>query len=340
MLVTSKAILEASLQAYKAGKPFAVGAYNVNNMEQMQGILKAAKETQSPVIVQMSRGALKYAQDLYLRNIILAGAELNPEIPIAMHLDHGNSFETVKRAIALGFTSVMIDGSLMDDGKTPSTFEYNVKVTSEVVKYAHDHGVSVEGELGTLGGIEDGHGSGQTHLTNPEEAAEFVAKTGVDSLAISIGTSHGAQKFKGEPVLAFDIIEKVRKILPDVYLVSHGSSSVPKHLVETINQYGGNMEQTAGVPLDMLAKAITCGMNKINVDTDLRLAATACIRKYFAENPAKFDMRDYCGAAREALAEEVKVHMEAFKTVNHIKDVPNWDLAYMKAQYQAKKWQL
>ncbi|HEX2955145.1 MAG TPA: ketose-bisphosphate aldolase [Bacillota bacterium] len=334
MLVSSKAILEASLRAYKAGNPFAIGAYNVNNMEQMQGILKAAKETQSPVIVQMSRGALKYAEDMYLRNIIMAGAELNPDIPIAMHLDHGNSFETVKRAIALGFTSVMIDGSLMEDGKTPSTFEYNVKVTSQVVKYAHDRGVSVEGEIGTLGGIEDGHGSGQTHLTNPEEAADFVAKTGVDSLAISIGTSHGAQKFKGEPVLAFDIIEKVRKILPDVYLVSHGSSSVPKHLIEIINQYGGNMEQTAGVPLEMLAKAITFGMNKINVDTDLRLSATAAIRKYLTEHPEKFDMRDYCSAAREALAEEVKVHMEAFKTAGRIKDVPNWDLAYMTAKYQ------
>lgn len=336
MLTTTKAILEASLQAFKAGKPFAVGAYNVNNMEQMQGILKAAKETHSPVIVQMSKGALKYAEDLYLRNIIQAGAELNPEIPIAMHLDHGNSFETAKRAIALGFTSVMIDGSLMEDSKTPSTFEYNVKVTSEVVKYAHDHGVSVEGEIGTLGGIEDGVGSGHTHLTDPEEAAEFVAQTGVDSLAISIGTSHGAHKFKGECILAFDIIEAVHKLLPDTYLVAHGSSSVPKALVDTINQYGGQMEFAAGVPLDMLAKAITCGINKINVDTDLRLAATASIRKYLAENPDKFDMRDYCGAAREAVAAEIKVHMEAFGTINHVKDVPGWDLSVMKAKYQGK----
>lgn len=334
MLVTSKAILEASLQGYKNGKPFAIGAYNVNNMEQAQGIVKAAKESMSPVILQMSRGALKYAEDKYLRNIILAAVELNPEIPIAMHLDHGNSMETVKRAIDLGFTSVMIDGSLMEDSKTPSTFEYNVKVTSEVVKYAHDRGVSVEGELGTLGGFEDGVGSGKEHLTNPDEAAEFVAKTGVDSLAISIGTSHGAHKFKGEAKIAYDIIEAVRKALPNTYLVAHGSSSVPAVLVEVINQYGGQMEHTAGVPLDMLLKATQFGINKINVDTDLRLAATAAARKFLAENPSKFDQRDWSGAAREGVYQEVLDHMKAFMTAGHAQDVPNWDLEYMKAQYK------
>lgn len=336
MLVTSKAILEASLQAYKAGNPFAIGAYNVNNMEQMQAIVKAAKETKSPVIVQLSRGALKYAEDKYLRNIILAAAELNPEIPIAMHLDHGNSMETVKRVIDLGFTSVMIDGSLMEDSKTPSTFEYNVKITSEVVKYAHDRGVSVEGELGTLGGFEDGVGSGREHLTNPEEAADFVAKTGVDALAISIGTSHGAHKFKGEAKIAYEIIEACRKLLPETALVSHGSSSVPKELVDIINQYGGQMEHTAGVPLDMLQKAITKGINKINVDTDLRLAATAATRKYLAENPSKFDQRDFAGAAREGIALEIIKRMEAFSTGNHLQDVPNWGLEEMKAKYQGK----
>ncbi len=333
MLVTSKAILEASLNGFKEGKPFAIGAYNVNNMEQMQGIMKAARETQSPVIVQVSRGALKYAEDKYLRNIVLASVELNPEIPVALHLDHGNNMESVKRAIDLGFTSVMIDGSLLEDSKTPSDFDYNAKITSEVVKYAHDRGVSVEGELGTLGGIEDGVGSGQTHLTKPEEAAEFVAKTGVDSLAISIGTSHGAFKFKGAAKLAYEVIEGCRKLLPDVYLVSHGSSSVPAELIDIINQYGGKMEHAAGVPLEALQKAIQFGINKINVDTDIRLAATAATRKYLAENPSKFDQRDYAGAAREAVAQEIMVRMKAFGTVGHAKDVPNWGLAEMKAKY-------
>ena len=333
MLVTSKAILEASLQGFKSGKPFAIGAYNVNNMEQMQGIMKAARETQSPVIVQVSRGALKYADDKYLRNIIMAGVELNPDIPVAIHLDHGNNMESVKRAIDLGFTSVMIDGSLMEDSKTPSDFAYNVKITSEVVKYAHDRGVSVEGEIGTLGGIEDGVGSGQTHLTRPEEAAEFVEKTGVDALAISIGTSHGAHKFKGEAKIAFDVIEACRKLLPNTYLVSHGSSSVPKELIDIINQYGGQMEHAAGVPLDTLVKMIDCGINKINVDTDIRLAATAATRKFLAENPSKFDQRDYAGAAREAIAQEIMVRMKAFRTAGHIQDVPNWGLEEMKAKY-------
>lgn len=336
MLVTMKAILEASLNAYRAGKPFAVGAYNVNNMEQMQGIMKAAKETQSPVIVQVSRGALKYAEDKYLRNIIMAGVELNPDIPVAVHLDHGNNLESVKRAIDLGFTSVMIDGSLLEDSKTPSDFAYNVKVTSEVVKYAHDRGVTVEGEIGTLGGIEDGVGSGRTHLTVPEEAAEFVEKTGVDALAISIGTSHGAYKFKGEAKIAFDVIEKCRQLMPDVYLVSHGSSSVPKELIDIINQYGGQMEHAAGMPLETLQKAITYGINKINVDTDIRLAATAATRKFLAENPSKFDQRDYAGAAREAIAQEIIKRMNAFNTAGHIKDVPNWGLEEMKQRYQGK----
>ncbi|MGE5549294.1 MAG: ketose-bisphosphate aldolase [Bacteroidota bacterium] len=332
-LVTSRAILEASMAAYKAGKPFAVGAYNVNNMEQMQGIMRAAKETNSPVIVQVSRGALKYAEDKYLRNIIMAGVELNPEIPIAVHLDHGNSLETCKRAIDLGFTSVMIDGSLMEDSKTPSDFAYNVKVTSEVVKYAHDRGVSVEGELGTLGGIEDGVGSGTAHLTNPDEAVEFVAKTGVDALAISIGTSHGAFKFKGEAKISFEVIKGCREKLPNTALVSHGSSSVPREFIDEINKYGGKLEHTMGVPLDMLAKAIGFGINKINVDTDIRLAATAATRKFLAEHPDKWDQRDYAGAAREAVAGEIAARMRAFNTAGRAADVQALGLAEMKARY-------
>lgn len=333
MLVTSKAILEASLQAYKKGQPFAIGAYNVNNMEQMQGIMMAAQEKKAPIIAQVSRGALKYAQDKYLINIIKSAAELAPEIPVAIHLDHGNSVETVKRAIELGCTSVMIDGSLMEDSKTPSTFEYNVKVTSEVVKYAHDRGVTVEGELGTLGGIEDGVGSGTTHLTDPDEAVEFVEKTGVDALAISIGTSHGAFKFKGEAKLAYDIIEKTRQLLPNTYLVSHGSSSVPAELIDIINKYGGKMEHAQGVPLDALKKAITFGINKINVDTDIRLAATAAVRQFLVEHPEKFDPREYLKVSREAIANEIMKRMDAFGTGGHVADVPNWGLEEMKTRY-------
>ncbi len=222
----------------------------------------------------------------------------------------------------------------MEDSKTPSTFEYNVKVTSEVVKYAHDRGVSVEGELGTLGGIEDGVGSGKANLTDPDQAVEFVERTGLDALAISIGTSHGAFKFKGEPKLAFDIIEKTRKLLPDTYLVSHGSSSVPAELINTINQYGGKMEQAQGVPIEALQKAITFGMNKINVDTDIRLAATAAVRKLLVEKPSAFDPREYLKMSRQAIANEVRKRMEAFGSTNQIDAVPNWGLEEMKKKYQ------
>lgn len=332
-LVTSRAILDASMAAYKAGKPFAVGAYNVNNMEQMQGIMRAAKETNAPVIVQVSRGALKYAEDKYLCNIIMAGVELNPEIPVAVHLDHGNSMEVVKRVIGLGFTSVMIDGSLLEDSKTPSDFAYNVKVTSEAVKYAHDRGVSVEGELGTLGGIEDGVGSGTAHLTDPDQAVEFVAKTGVDALAISIGTSHGAFKFKGEPKISYEVIKRCRELLPGTALVSHGSSSVPAELIDAINKYGGKLEHARGVPLSMLSQAIGFGINKINVDTDIRLAATAATRKYIAEHPEKWDQRDYAGAAREGIADEIARRMKAFGAAGRAPEVQALGLAEMKARY-------
>jgi fructose-bisphosphate aldolase class II len=333
-LVPMRLILQASLDAYKKGAPFAVGAYNVNNMEQIQGIMAAAQKTQSPLIVQASRGALKYAEMNYLKHLMLAADELNPAIPIAMHLDHGNNLDTVKKAIGLGFTSVMIDGSLMEDGKTASSYEYNVKATKEVVDYAHGFGVTVEGELGTLGGIEDGVGSGQVHLTDPDQAVEFVAKTGVDALAVAIGTSHGAYKFKTEPKLAFDVIEKIRKNIPDVFLVSHGSSSVPHELIDIINKFGGNMQKTMGVPRESLKKAITLGINKINVDTDGRLAVTAAIRKFFAENPDKFDPRDYLKPAREALSDVIAQRMQDFSTQGHIKDVKMATLEDMKKFYK------
>ncbi len=333
-LVPMRAILQTSLDAYKKGTPFAVGAYNVNNMEQIQAILTAAKNTEAPLIIQASRGALKYAQMDYLKHLILAAVELNPEIPIAMHLDHGNSLDTAKKAIGLGFTSVMIDGSLMEDGKTPSSYDYNVKVTKEVVDYAHESGVTVEGELGTLGGIEDGVGSGKVQLTDPDQAVEFVQKTGVDALAVAIGTSHGAYKFKEEPKLAFDIIDQIRKKISDVFLVSHGSSSVPPELVDIINKHGGNMQKTMGVPLESLKKAIGLGINKINVDTDGRLAITGAIRKFMAENPAKFDPRDYLGPAREALSKVIEKRIVAFGTAGHVKDVKIIPLDEMRKFYK------
>ncbi len=336
-LVPMRAILQASYDAYKRKEPFAAGAYNVNNMEQIQGIMLAANKTRSPAIIQASRGALKYADMNYLKHLILAAVELNPGIPIAMHLDHGNSLDTVKKAIGLGFTSVMIDGSLMEDGKTASDYEYNVKVTKEVVGYAHGFGVTVEGELGTLGGIEDGVGSGKIHLTDPDQAVDFVKKTGVDALAVAIGTSHGAYKFKEEPKIAFDIIEKIRNNIPDVFLVSHGSSSVPPELVDTINKYGGNMKKTMGVPLESLKKAIKLGINKINVDTDGRLAVTGAIRKCFAENPDKFDPREYLGPARDALAKVIEERMNAFGTAGHVKDVKPVTLEEMKRVYRSRE---
>lgn len=333
-LIPMRVLLAASLEAFKTGEPFAVGAYNVNNMEQIQGIMQAARETQSPVIIQASRGALKYADMNYLKHLMLAAAELNPDVYLAMHLDHGNNLDSVKKAISLGFTSVMIDGSLLEDGKTASDYEYNVRVTREVVEYAHQFGVTVEGELGTLGGIEDGVGSGKIHLTDPAQVADFVKKTGVDALAIAIGTSHGAYKFKTEPKLAFDVLEIIRKQNPDLFLVLHGASSVPQALVDVVNKFGGNMQKTMGVPMEGLKKAIKLGVNKINVDTDGRIAVTGAVRKFFAEHPDKFDPREYLGPAREAVYEVVKSKMLDFNTAGKMNAVNPKTLAEMKKFYQ------
>jgi len=273
------------------------------------------------VIVQASRGARKYAEDIYLRNLMQAAAELNPNLPICMHLDHGNSAETCQSAIDLDFTSVMMDGSLTEDGKEPSTFEYNVDVTKKVVDAAHAVGVSVEGEIGALGGIEDGHGAGlseeeaQEHLTDPDQAEEFVKLTGVDALAVAIGTSHGAYKFKKKPtgeVLKMELIEEIHKRLPNTHIVMHGSSSVPQELQDIINQYGGQMPQTYGVPVEEIQRGIQNGVRKINVDTDNRMAITGAIRKVFAETPEKFDPRDYLKPAREAMKEVCVARMVAF----------------------------
>ena len=321
---------------------YGVGAFNVNNMEQIQAIMEAAVETNSPVIVQASRGARAYSNDNYLRHLMLAAVELHPNIPIAMHQDHGNSPETCFSAIEMGFTSVMMDGSLMEDGKTPASYEYNVEVTRKVVEVAHAKGVTVEAELGCLGGIEDGHGAGLSgdealaHLTDPAQAEEFVAATGCDALAVAIGTSHGAYKFKKKPtgeVLKMDIIAEIHRRLPDCHMVMHGSSSVPKELIDLINRYGGQMPETYGVPLEEIQEGIRHGVRKINVDTDNRLAITGAIRKVLFESPEKFDPRDYLKPARSAMKEVVKARMIAFGQAGHADGVPKRTLEDMKRRY-------
>jgi fructose-bisphosphate aldolase class II len=306
---------------HAAENGYGVAALNVNNMEQIQAIMEAARETESPVIIQASRGARSYSQDAYLRHLMLAAVELYPEIPVCMHQDHGNSPATCFSAIRQSFTSVMMDGSLSADGKTPSTFEYNVEVTRKVVEVAHMLGVSVEGEIGCLGGIEDGHGAGlsedqlKLHLTDPDQAVEFVKQTGVDALAVAIGTSHGAYKFTKKPtgdVLSMTTIETIHKMLPNTHLVMHGSSSVPQELQDIINQYGGALKPTFGVPVEEIQRGIKHGVRKINVDTDNRLAITGAIRKVFAETPEKFDPRDYLKPARAAMKEVCKQRMIQF----------------------------
>ncbi|MEE2641096.1 MAG: class II fructose-bisphosphate aldolase [Planctomycetota bacterium] len=312
---------------HAAENGYGVAAFNVNNMEQIQSIMEGADETDSPVIIQASRGARSYSQDAYLRHLMLAAVELYPHIPVVMHQDHGNSVETCLSAIENGFTSVMMDGSLEEDGKTPADYDYNVKVTAEVVNLAHAKNVSVEGELGCLGSLEsgegeqeDGHGAvGQLSkdqlLTDPEEAERFVAETGVDALAVAIGTSHGAYKFTREPdgeVLAMDRIEEIHKRLPNCHLVMHGSSSVPQDLQDIINQFGGDIKQTWGVPVEEIQRGIQHGVRKINVDTDNRLAITGAIRKVLMENPSKFDPRDYLKPARAAMKQVCIDRMTAF----------------------------
>ena len=327
---------------HAAENDYGVGAFNVNNMEQIQAIMQAAEDTNSPVIVQASRGARSYSQDNYLRHLMLAAAELHPKIPIAMHQDHGNSPETCFSAIDQGFTSVMMDGSLTEDGKTPSTYEYNVDVTKKVVDRAHALGVTVEAEIGCLGGIEDGHGAGLTgeealsHLTDPEEAERFASETGCDALAVAIGTSHGAYKFTKKPtgdVLKMAVIEEIHRRLPNTHLVMHGSSSVPSELVAIINEYGGDMPETYGVPVEAIQQGIKHGVRKINVDTDNRLAITGAIRKVFAESPGKFDPRDYMKPAREAMVEVVKARMIAFGQAGWADKVPAKTLDEMKSFY-------
>ena len=333
---------------HAAENNYGLAAFNVNNMEQIQAIMEAAKETDSPVIVQASRGARSYSQDNYLRHLMLAAAELYPGIPVAMHQDHGNSPATCESAIDNGFTSVMMDGSLREDGKTPADFDYNVQVTTDVVKQAHSRGVSVEGELGCLGSLEsgqgeaeDGHGaegvlSQDQLLTDPDEAARFVEATGVDALAVAIGTSHGAYKFSRKPdgdVLAMKRIEEIHAKLPNCHLVMHGSSSVPQELQDIINKYGGEMPQTYGVPVEEIQRGIKHGVRKINVDTDCRMAITGAIRKVLAESPAKFDPRDYLKPARAAMQKVCAERMVQFGQAGNAGKVPVITLDEMAKRY-------
>jgi len=300
---------------HAAANTYGIPAFNVNNLEQVQAVMAAADEVGAPVILQASAGARKYAGEPFIKHLIQAAIEMYPHIPLVMHQDHGQSPDVCQGAINLGFSSVMMDGSLEADGKTIASYEYNVDVTKKVVDMAHKLGVTVEGELGCLGSLEtmkgdkeDGHGTDATMtreqlLTDPEQAADFVKKTQLDALAIAIGTSHGAYKFTRKPtgdILAIERIAEIHRRLPNTHLVMHGSSSVPQELLAQINQYGGKMKETYGVPVEEIQKAIKFGVRKINIDTDIRLAMTGAVRKFLAENPDKFDAREWLKPAREA----------------------------------------
>ena len=300
---------------HAAENGYGIPAFNVNNLEQVQAIMSAAAERDAPVIMQASAGARKYAGETFLRRLIEAAVESYPDLPVVMHQDHGQSPAICQQAIRLGFTSVMMDGSLREDGKTIASYDYNVEVTRNVVELSHAVGVTVEGELGCLGSLEtmkgdkeDGHGAEGTMtreqlLTDPEQAADFVRRTQVDALAIAIGTSHGAYKFSRKPtgdILAIERIKEINRRIPNTHLVMHGSSSVPQELLAQIREYGGDMKETYGVPVEEIQHAIKFGVRKINIDTDIRLAMTGAIREYFAKNPAKFDPRDYLKPASAA----------------------------------------
>ncbi|WER49397.1 fructose-bisphosphate aldolase class II [Cupriavidus sp. WKF15] len=306
---------------------YGVPAFNVNNLEQIHAIMEAAEETDSPVILQASAGARKYAGEAYLRHMVLAAAETHPDIPIVLHQDHGSSPAVCQASIRSGFTSVMMDGSLREDMKTPSDYDYNVDVTRRVCEMAHAVGVSVEGELGCLGsletgqaGEEDGVGAAGTlshdmMLTDPAQARDFVARTGVDALAIAIGTSHGAYKFSRKPtgdILAMDRIREIHEQIPDTHLVMHGSSSVPQEWLDIIRQYGGDIKETYGVPVEEILRGIKTGVRKVNIDTDIRLAMTGAIRQALAEDRSEFDPRKALLAAKKGARSVVKLRFEAF----------------------------
>jgi len=333
---------------HAAENGYGMPAFNVNNMEQVHAIMQAADETNSPVIMQGSAGARSYAGEPFLRHLITAALEMYPHIPVVMHQDHGSAPGVCLRSIQSGFSSVMMDGSLMEDMKTPASFEYNVNVTKTVVDMAHSGGVSVEGELGCLGsletgemGEEDGHGAeGKLDmdqlLTGVEEAADFVAQTGVDALAIAIGTSHGAYKFTKEPtgdILRIDRIKEIHERIPNTHLVMHGSSSVPQEWLEIINNYGGDMGQTYGVPVEEIQEGIKNGVRKVNIDTDLRMASTGAIRKHLMENTSNFDPRKFLKASTEAMKEICKARYEAFGSAGNADKIKIISLDDMVKRY-------
>ncbi|QTS84182.1 class II fructose-bisphosphate aldolase [Coxiella endosymbiont of Amblyomma nuttalli] len=343
-LITLRQLLD-----HAAEHGYGVPAFNVNNLEQMRAIMEAADETKSPVIVQASTGARQYAGPQFIRALIIAAMEEWPHIPICMHQDHGASLAVCQRSIQLGFTSVMMDGSLLEDQRTPSSYKYNVQITALMTKIAHICGVSVEGELGCLGsletlkaGAEDGSGakgelSREQMLTDPDQAADFVNKTHVDALAIAIGTSHGAYKFSRPPtaeVLAIDRIKAIHERLPNTHLVMHGSSSVPQEWLQVINEYGGAMPKTYGVPVKEIQDGIRYGVRKVNIDTDLRLASTGAIRHYLVKNPSKFDPRKYLGEALKAMKAICKARYEAFGTVGQVEKIKIISLEKMASRYK------
>ena len=334
---------------YAAENSFGMPAFNVNNMEQVHAIMQAADEVDSPVIMQGSAGARSYAGEPFLRHLISAAIEMYPHIPIVMHQDHGSEPAVCLRSIQSGFSSVMMDGSLMADMKTPSSYEYNVDTTAEVVKMAHAGGVSVEGELGCLGsletgemGEEDGHGaegklSMDQLLTDPAEAEDFVNKTGVDALAIAIGTSHGAYKFTRPPtgdILAIERIKEIHAKIPNTHLVMHGSSSVPQDWLKIINEYGGDMGETYGVPVEEIQEGIKHGVRKVNIDTDLRMASTGAVRRHLAENKSNFDPRKFLKDSTAAMKDICKARYEAFGCAGHASKIKVISLENMVGYYK------
>ena len=344
-LVSLRQILD-----HAAENGYGVPAFNVNNLEQVQAIMSAAQEVGAPVIMQASAGARKYTGEYFLKNLIEAAVKSYPDVPVCMHQDHGQSPSVCQGAMSMGFTSVMMDGSLMSDGKTIASFDYNVDVTRRVVEMAHCIGVSVEGELGCLGSLEtmqgdkeDGHGTDAVMtrdqlLTDPDQAAEFVKLTQLDALAIAIGTSHGAYKFSRKPTGAILSIERVKEInrrLPNTHLVMHGSSSVPQEYLATIREFGGDMRETYGVPVEEIQEAIKYGVRKVNIDTDIRLAMTAAVRKFLVENPSAFDPRQYLKVARQAAYELCKQRYLEFGCEGQGARIKPIDMLKMAKRYDA-----
>ncbi|MBT4218686.1 MAG: fructose-bisphosphate aldolase class II [Rhodospirillaceae bacterium] len=342
-LVTMRQLLD-----HAAENGYGLPAFNVNNMEQVQAIMRAADETDSPVILQGSAGARKYAGEPFLRHLILGAIESYPHIPVCMHQDHGMSPDICQRSIQSGFSSVMMDGSLLADGKTPSTYDYNVDTTSQVVAMAHACGVSVEGELGCLGSLETGEAGEEDGvgaegkldmdqlLTDPDEAADFVSKTKVDALAIAIGTSHGAYKFTRPPtgdVLAISRVKEIHARIPNTHLVMHGSSSVPQDWLKIINDFGGDMKQTYGVPVEETVEGIKHGVRKVNIDTDLRMASTGSIRRHLDGNKSNFDPRKFLAEATNGMQEICKARYEAFGTAGNASKITPVSLEVMFAEY-------